>query len=459
MTNGSWQHWESRGFLPPLDIPSDYYPSLGAYSSFDPHAVAQHLAWLRQSGVGVIITSWWGQGSSEDKAVPILLEQGARYGIKVAFHLEPYHGRSADRLIEDVEYLYSQYGNHSAFYRTSASSGWSPDQRPKGLFFLYASDFPDSAALDGHTGRVRPDYWLEAVDAIHSSVQGGLIIASSFGGNWIDGGHFDGVYNYITLHPEEEGGFSWAQQLPPVAWYIPSVMPGNSARRIGYPEDTYVPRNEGTTYDHQWEAALSAGVEPSMVTITSFNEWHEGSQIEPAAVGATNRRGYNYQDYGSLPPDGYLLLTRRWVGQFLSKEWPQSYPLRIRILTTSDWTTFSLVEGGILVRPSLVSASEEADYAWPERGRFLLTQPLSQAEHGQQLELTVDVLLTEVSDNTLLRVEVERGHLGLTQVELFSLLDGRPVLVDTIRWGGIVSGERNALSRELSSSRYTNTLP
>ena len=77
-----------------VNIASDYYPQLGAYSNLDPAVVAQHFAWLREAGVGVIISSWWGRLSIEEKAVPLLLEMGERYGIKVAFHLEPYGGRT-----------------------------------------------------------------------------------------------------------------------------------------------------------------------------------------------------------------------------------------------------------------------------------------------------------------------------------------------------------------------------
>jgi len=87
--DGQWFHWTQNSHFPPDDIASDYYPALGAYSSNDPAVVDQHMAWLRQAGIGVIITSWWGQGSREDQAVPLLLQMAERYGIKVAFHIEP----------------------------------------------------------------------------------------------------------------------------------------------------------------------------------------------------------------------------------------------------------------------------------------------------------------------------------------------------------------------------------
>lgn len=137
-----------------------------------------------------------------------------------------------------------------------------------------------------------------------------------------------------------------------------------------------------------------------------------------------------------------------------SEEAPQSYPLRIKIHTTSDWTNFALVAGGKLVSASLVSTSQDPTHAWLGQGKFLLAQPLSQAERGQQIELVVDVLLTDVDANSMLRFEVERGYIGVTQVELFNNLDLSPVLIDTIEWGGVASGSRNVLSVELPAAGY-----
>jgi hypothetical protein len=78
------------------------------------------------------------------------------------------------------------------------------------------------------------DYWQNTVDAIHALPQGGLIIADMKESKWITGSHFDGLYNYATLHLDQEGGFAWAASLPPDSLYIPSVIPGFSASRIKY---------------------------------------------------------------------------------------------------------------------------------------------------------------------------------------------------------------------------------
>jgi hypothetical protein len=353
-----------------------------------------------------------------------------------------------------VQYLYARYGEHPAFYRTRASSRWSQDDRPKGLFFVWSIESPDT-----DSDPVEASYWSPAMDRVHGLPEGGLVIANTTRGDWIDGGHFDGLYNYATLNLEEGGGFSWSRTLPPEAWYVPCVIPGFSARRIGYPEDTWVPRRDGATYDEQWAAALDTGVEPAMLAVTSFNEWHEGSQIEPAEAGALNSRGETYADYGALSPAGYLAKTREWVDLFLNMEWPSTYRAQVRILTSSDWTTVGLTQGATWLRPALVSASEAATTVGLEEDLFRLIQSIGRAQAGGMVDMVVDVLLSEVEAGETLVFEIERGHLGSTKVELFNYLSADPILVKTLNWGGIGSGERNVSTFQVSAEGFLEPAP
>jgi len=450
--DGEWIHWDrdrNNVFYPPLDISSDYYPVLGAYSSMDPTVVSQHFEWLRGAKVGVIITSWWGQGTREDQAVSLLLDIANQYGIKVAFHIEPYSGRTAQKLVSDINYIYNQYGQHPAFYRTTDTSPWSKDNNAKGLFFLWASGFPDF-----DSDQVEPDYWQAALDAIHAATNGGLVIANDDRADWINEGHFDGLYNYATLNLDESDGFLWARNLPKGAWYVPSVLPGFSATRIG--TNINEPRLGGETFDQQWEAALGTYIKPNMVTITSFNEWHEGTQIEPAAESADNGMGYTYKDYIPLQPEGYLDKTRQWVEQFQNRDWPINCPLKIQMTTSSDWTTFGLISGGGWLRPEIVSASPEATYAGVEGDYFLLLQPLARAQDGGEVEMAIKVDFVLSDSNGLLKFYIERGHIGSTQI---IIMDSQERTLKSIEWNGINPDPRNTLTIDIPASRLNCLQP
>ena len=100
----------------------------------------------------------------------------------------------------------------------------------------------------------------------------------------------------------------------------PSVGPGYDARR-GSGDPRVKPRRRGLTYDHMWQSAIASGADD--VTITSFNEWHEGTQIEPAQP--TRRGTYRYLSYdgawglyGVQAEFAYLNRTRYWSDVFHS---------------------------------------------------------------------------------------------------------------------------------------------
>jgi glycoprotein endo-alpha-1,2-mannosidase len=314
--NAKWVHWDQGGYQPPQDIGSDFYPVLGAYSESDPAVLAQHFAWLREAGVGVIISSWWGRGDATDRALPLMFDIADHYGLKIAFHIEPYSGRSAERLAEDIQYIYDKYGSHPAFFWTTETSLYSKDDRPKGLFFIWATV---NAANDA--SKIVPlTYWQKMMDTLHKQNPGAIVLTDQNDPSWITRNHFDGSYNYGVLDSDKVG-YTWARNLPKGAWFVPGISPGFSAGRIGGQAWTYTPRRDGNTYNDRWKSMFDVGIKPKMVAITTFNEWHEGTQIEPAAPNMKTSNGSAYQDYGKLPPDGYLKMTREWVDKYLAYEW------------------------------------------------------------------------------------------------------------------------------------------
>lgn len=74
---------------------------------------------LKDAGVGVVVVSWTPPNSAEntDAVMPDLLDAAHRHGLRIAIHVEPYIGRNPINLIENIRYLFNQYGSHPALHK------------------------------------------------------------------------------------------------------------------------------------------------------------------------------------------------------------------------------------------------------------------------------------------------------------------------------------------------------
>ena len=439
--DSAWIHWDGSRSLPPDTLATDFYPTLGAYSSSDPAVVAQHMAWLRQAGVGVIAVSYW-RFETSDATLDLIFDTAAHYGIQVALHVEPYPGRSPATLAAEVERLLDRYAEHPALYRLEAESPWLEGVRPRPLVFLWATNVDEAEGRE-----LAMSEWAVATDAIHARSDA-FVVHCPCGGRFAEGvveGHFDGAYNYADIDLQGGEVFGWARGLPRDALYIPSILPGMSQTAIGGGPELVLDRGDGALYREQFEAALTTGVRPTLLSITSFNEWHEGTQIEPTEADHTSSDpAREWLDYGGLPPDGYLTLTAELVAEYLGWDWAAGAPLDARLVveTTSD-ITFVRFEGARLVAPDEVRRSAGiASAAW-EAEQLFLTQPLARAEGGRSVTVVYDIGLLDLTDAGL-TVAIGRGHIGSTTVTLQVQRDGRWVQVASFTWSGIVDGDNMA---------------
>ena len=73
---------------------------------------------------------------------------------------------------------------------------------------------------------------------------------------------------------------------------------------------------DGATYDRMWRGAIRAAAD--VVTITSYNEWHEGTQIEPAQAVGAPYASYDgaYGLVGRAAQRAYLDRTAVWARRY-----------------------------------------------------------------------------------------------------------------------------------------------
>jgi hypothetical protein len=308
--DGKWIHWNQLKHVPPDDIASSFYPARGPYSSSDPATIAEQMQQLRDARVGVICVSWWGQGSIEDQVLPTLFSFAAVAGIKITFHMEPYQGQTAASIAADIHYLLARYGTSPALYRASRPTSGDASTAPRAVFYLFASSRLAPADLKAAISGLRgtPD---DSIVLVHSPK---AISATRVGA--------DGVYTYDAIASPDALAGLVADCKTARLLCSPSVAPGFDNREAVATGIMVVDRAGGVRYDAMWQSVLDAGAE--WVSVTTFNEWHEGTQIEPARSYTAGTRTYESYDaaYGTSGADSqtaYLARTAYWVGQMESR--------------------------------------------------------------------------------------------------------------------------------------------
>ncbi|KAI1722525.1 glycosyl hydrolase family 99 domain-containing protein [Ditylenchus destructor] len=323
-----WDHGDKHKYpegrhQPPSDIASNYYPALGPYSSRDPAAIDKHMKWMSSAGIDVVVVSWYPPGKADKEGtpwedlMPLLLNTTSKYKMKMAFHLEPYPDRTAESVHEDIKYIIKNYGDHNAFYRTAGKASNEKKQLP--LLYVYdsylipAEEWAKVTTPEG-SSTIRNTEWDSLLIGLYVNTEHKTQIKRS---------GFDGIYTYFASEGFSHGSTmaNWPALSAFCAesnlLFIPSVGPGyNDTRVRPWNAVNAKERNNGDYYKEHFKMAHIAKAD--IVSITSFNEWHEGTQIEPAkAFTDTNFTGYVYEQYikGS---EMYLEITLEMIKTYFT---------------------------------------------------------------------------------------------------------------------------------------------
>ncbi len=274
---GRWHHW---GPVRPAEQRiggATHFPVLGPYDSHDPRVVDQQARWARQAGISGFIASWWGQGDFTDRGLPLLLDTAQRHGLKVTIYFEtvrPPRDPTPGNAARDLLYVLDRYARHPAWLRVKG--------RP--VVFVYTRA----------VGQLGLPGWQQAMDEVNGRYPGGAVFLGDRIGPQA-ARVFDGIHTYNvtqrTAGKSVEEIRSWARGAYP-RWVgvagrgriaCLTVIPGYDDRTLPNrkPPRPVTDRHRGETYRALWEEVIAA--DPDWVLITSWNEWHEGSEIEPSA--------------------------------------------------------------------------------------------------------------------------------------------------------------------------------
>jgi hypothetical protein len=272
-----------------LDIGATDYPVGGPYDSRDPERIRVQLGLAREAGLDGFLVSWWGRESEDALGLAALFRGAGETGLVLAPYYETGElwRRGASGVAADLADLLDRHGREPAWLRVAGIP----------VVFLYASH------------RLRPRVWDAVRARLDAEGRRLFLVADAPSPEWLTArpgwvDRFDALHVYtpvIWLSRGRDvgaayralGGLARKAGRP----FIPAVAPGFDDRTVRMP-GTVVDRAAGMTYEQSWEAALS--VDPPWVLVSSWNEWHEGSEIEPSA------------EHGRR----YLDATRTWADRF-----------------------------------------------------------------------------------------------------------------------------------------------
>lgn len=268
-----WVHWD--GVKPDQHeiATSTHYPARGAYDSHDPELIDWHIDLAKSNGLTGFIATWWGQRTFDDRAFQVLLERAEQKNFKVTVYWETAPGEGENqviRAVNDLAYVLQQYGASRAFLKVNG--------RP--VIFVYGRVM----------GEVPLDSWPAIITGARKRAGDFLLIADGYQAAYarlFDGVHTYNVCGWVQGKPPAElraysansyaGAVKLAKDQGAIACV--TIIPGYDDTKIRKP-GLNAERQTGQTYRVLWEEAIKA--DPDWVLITSWNEWHEGSEIEPS---------------------------------------------------------------------------------------------------------------------------------------------------------------------------------
>jgi glycoprotein endo-alpha-1,2-mannosidase len=298
-------------------------PQLGWYNQWNPDVISQHYKWARYAGINFFVTSYWGSGSAEDNVIQnCMFNNPDRGDIKLAVFLEPVITPS--NITDETYHLCDYYFSRPGYFRI--------DGKP--VIFIYVTRAMSDANLTtyitylrtaatskGYAVYIVGDEVWDGSGAFKSSRVSLMDAITNYDvyGN-LGAGHFA---TDSTLNTWQSDCNSWRTKAHSISReFIPAVSPGFNDRgvRSGHTPTSRKLYNEtyafGTLLSGMLDRAKSLA-DRDMIMVTSWNEWHEDTQIEPTiSAPPTNvddsnttqnyTQGLYYNGYGML----YLNILR-----------------------------------------------------------------------------------------------------------------------------------------------------
>lgn len=308
-------------------------PVLDEYNSRNPEVISQHINWTKNAGIDFFVIEWTGFHTWEDITLKnhyLLIPKTS--DIKFCIHYDSYFALNkfvnqvsynfdskytttktkGEKFLKDFEYLADTYFNHPQYlrinnhpvviiYNTSAFRNISEyfeklkiNMAKKGITLFLVADVVCWAGVKLSKKNLS-FFWnnppKETVKTLWRAL--GRLSLKSCEKDISLSKYFDGITGYNMYAVNRIPNFFenvdkmyqkfWSYANSHNLCFIPTIMPGYDDRNLKGLSSPILERKGGEFYKEFWRIAKKY-LDPSLkiVLITTFNEWHEGTEIEPS---------------------------------------------------------------------------------------------------------------------------------------------------------------------------------
>lgn len=240
------------------------------YLSTDPLAIERHVLQARQAGIDALIQAWYGPESENNQTesnFTVLLDKSRAHGLRAAVSLDLGSAsflQDTNQIAAALTAIRDRHAQNPAYLRVDGRPVvffWREEQYSVGTWVALRQQVDPDRTMIWIAEGTHPEY-LEAFDGLYLYSVAWTANPASVMQRWGD----------------EVRAWSVANGEP--RYWVATTMPGYNDLATGRADAFVRERDEGGYYETTWEAAHLS--DPDWIVITSFNEWVEGTQIEPA---------------------------------------------------------------------------------------------------------------------------------------------------------------------------------
>ena len=269
-------HWTMNHFDPnqPVNgrrpIASHYYPTIEPYDSADPDVLASQLMLMKVAGIDGVIVDWYGLSNYRDypqlhRSTVALVEQIKRLNMRLVIC---YEDQTIKALVDGNRLPADQMVPHAVKEINWLATHWM--NQP---YYVKHEGKPVLLSF-GYAGLSNPQ-WQQCLDQVGTQ----LVYLSEHHPRSCA----DGAYDWPIPDQGIAAAERFAKQSGDWSLAVPVVFPRfvdiYAQAKVG-PGHTEIPDNQGQTFRQLWRIAMES--KPLMVQIATWNDWGEGTQIEPS---------------------------------------------------------------------------------------------------------------------------------------------------------------------------------